>query len=74
MKIAGRSLETIEKQLDESIEILESRSPAIVFLDNFGFLNITVDDEDRKRFIDKVFTSKHSFSFKKASNNLATKT
>uniref|UniRef100_A0A914PXS7 ATPase AAA-type core domain-containing protein n=1 Tax=Panagrolaimus davidi TaxID=227884 RepID=A0A914PXS7_9BILA len=52
----GKSLETIEKQLDEIIEICETRMPSILFLDNLNFLNINMEDEDRKKFIDKVYS------------------
>uniref|UniRef100_A0AC35FHZ4 Peroxisomal ATPase PEX1 n=1 Tax=Panagrolaimus sp. PS1159 TaxID=55785 RepID=A0AC35FHZ4_9BILA len=52
----GKSLETIEKQFDEIIEICETRMPSILFLDNLNFLNINMEDEDRKKFIDKVYS------------------
>lgn len=39
------------------MDILESRQPSILFLDNLNFLNTNIEDEERKKFVDKIFKS-----------------
>jgi energy-coupling factor transporter ATP-binding protein EcfA2 len=49
---SGRSSESIRKELSPILNALKCRAPAILFLDNFDFLNSPVEDEEqRAKFI-----------------------
>ncbi|KAI6210520.1 Peroxin-1 [Aphelenchoides besseyi] len=52
----GRSPETIAGNLETRLTILQARRPALLFFDNFDFLNSHVEDEDRRRFVSKVYS------------------
>jgi hypothetical protein len=54
----GKSPDSIGTLLDARLKVLRIRTPALLLLDNFDFLNSQVEDEDRRRFISKVYTSK----------------
>lgn len=49
--------DTIEKMLNEKIQMLKMRKPSVLLLDNLNFLNVHFDDEERKKFVDKIYRS-----------------
>lgn len=49
--------DSIEKVLNEKILMLKARKPAVLLLDNLDFLNVHLDDEERKKFVDKIYRS-----------------
>lgn len=55
--LSGKSPDTVGNLLDVRLKILKIRTPALLLLDNLDFLNSQVEDEDRRRFISKVYTS-----------------
>ncbi|KAI6205720.1 Peroxin-1 [Aphelenchoides besseyi] len=52
----GKSPETIAANLEARTTILQARRPSLLLFDNFDFLNSHVEDEDRRRFVSKVYS------------------
>uniref|UniRef100_A0A7E4VS65 Peroxisomal ATPase PEX1 n=1 Tax=Panagrellus redivivus TaxID=6233 RepID=A0A7E4VS65_PANRE len=51
----SKSVETVQKQLSDALKFVQKRKPSILFLDNIDFLNVNLDDEDRSKFVAKVY-------------------
>lgn len=56
----GKSPEAISSLLEWRLKMLKTRAPSILLLDNLDFLNVHLEDEDRRRFISKVYLSEFS--------------
>lgn len=53
----GKSPDIIANLLNTRLRVLKIRQPSVLLLDNLDFLNAQVEDEDRRRFISKVYLS-----------------
>ncbi|CAD5234279.1 unnamed protein product [Bursaphelenchus xylophilus] len=51
----GKSPDNIALFLDQKLRYLQNRWPSVLFLDEFDFLNKEFEDEERSKFISKVY-------------------
>lgn len=56
----GKSAETIGAFLEARLKFLAARRPALLLLDDLDFLNCAVEDEERVKFVAKVYSSEFS--------------
>ncbi|CAD5229524.1 unnamed protein product [Bursaphelenchus okinawaensis] len=51
----GKSPDNVSLFLEQKLRLLEARWPSVLFLDQFDFLNNSLEDEERSKFIAKVY-------------------